>query len=204
MKKSEVQVGGVYTAKVSDKIVEVRIDGENRHGGWNATNLATGRKVRIKSAQRLRRVAHEPRRADCRSTLAEAATTTEPPAAMPVAEPQHDKAHRATLAALPKNALPKKMSGLDAAAKVLEESDHPMNAGELLEAIEAKGYWRSPGGKTPSATLYTAVTMLPKTWQSGIDCFPRTGCARRMGRGGGRRNSLTAKGLKEAVSIRRG
>jgi hypothetical protein len=34
MKKSEVKVGGVYTAKVSDKVVEVRIDGENRHGGW--------------------------------------------------------------------------------------------------------------------------------------------------------------------------
>ena len=27
MKKNEVQVGGVYTAKVSDKLVEVRIDG---------------------------------------------------------------------------------------------------------------------------------------------------------------------------------
>ena len=36
MKKNEVKVGGVYTAKVSDKLVEVRIDGENRHGGWNA------------------------------------------------------------------------------------------------------------------------------------------------------------------------
>ena len=54
MKKSEVKVGSVYAAKVSDKLVEVRIDGENRHGGWSATNLATGKKVHIKSAQRLR------------------------------------------------------------------------------------------------------------------------------------------------------
>ncbi len=54
MKKNEVKVGSVYTAKVSDKVVEVRIDAESRQGGWDATNLATGKKVRIKSAQRLR------------------------------------------------------------------------------------------------------------------------------------------------------
>ena len=47
------------------------------------------------------------------------------------------------------------MSGLDAAAKVLEESGQPMNAKEMVEAAEAKGYWKSPGGKTPHATVYT-------------------------------------------------
>ena len=62
MKKNEVKVGGVYTAKVSDKLVEVRIDGENRHGGWNGTNLATGKKIHIKSPARLRGVAGAPRR----------------------------------------------------------------------------------------------------------------------------------------------
>jgi len=55
MKKNEVRIGGIYAAKVSDRITEVRIDGVNPHGGWNATNLATGKKVRIKGAQRLRR-----------------------------------------------------------------------------------------------------------------------------------------------------
>jgi len=54
MKKSEVRIGGIYAAKVSDRITEVRIDGVNPHGGWNATNLATGKNVRIKRAQRLR------------------------------------------------------------------------------------------------------------------------------------------------------
>jgi len=54
MKKDEVQVGKVYTAKVTDKLVPVRIDAESRHGGWEATNMATGKKVRIKSPQRLR------------------------------------------------------------------------------------------------------------------------------------------------------
>jgi hypothetical protein len=54
MKKHEVKIGAKYLAKVSDKVVPVRIDGENPHGGWDATNEATGKKVRIKSAQRLR------------------------------------------------------------------------------------------------------------------------------------------------------
>ena len=54
MKKSEVKVGGVYTAKVTNKVVQVRIDAESRHGGWDATNLQTGKKVRILSPQRLR------------------------------------------------------------------------------------------------------------------------------------------------------
>ena len=37
-----------------------------------------------------------------------------------------------------------------------------MSCPELIEAMAAKGYWKSPGGKTPASTLYTAVTELPK------------------------------------------
>ena len=54
MKKNEVKIGGVYTAKVTNKLVQVRIDAESRYGGWEATNIATGKKVRIKSPARLR------------------------------------------------------------------------------------------------------------------------------------------------------
>lgn len=54
MKKSEVTIGGQYKAKVTDKVVTVEILAENPNGGWDAKNLATGKTVRIKSAQRLR------------------------------------------------------------------------------------------------------------------------------------------------------
>jgi len=54
MKKNEVKVGGVYVAKVSGMLVRVRINGPSPYGGWDATNTATGRRIRIKSAQRLR------------------------------------------------------------------------------------------------------------------------------------------------------
>ena len=33
MKKNELKVGGVYAAKVSDKVVPMHITGESRHGG---------------------------------------------------------------------------------------------------------------------------------------------------------------------------
>jgi hypothetical protein len=51
----------------------------------------------------------------------------------------------------------KKVSALDAAAKVLAEAGVPMSCQEMIEAMAAKGYWTSPGGKTPAATLYSAI-----------------------------------------------
>jgi hypothetical protein len=51
----------------------------------------------------------------------------------------------------------KKLSALDAAAKVLGETGQPMSCKEMIERMAAKGYWTSPGGKTPDATLYSAI-----------------------------------------------
>ena len=51
----------------------------------------------------------------------------------------------------------KKLSAIDAAAKVLAASKEPMNAKQMIEAMAAKKLWTSPGGKTPHATLYSAI-----------------------------------------------
>ena len=51
----------------------------------------------------------------------------------------------------------KKLSALDAAAKVLAESGQPMACKEMIEAMAQKGYWSSPGGKTPASTLYSGM-----------------------------------------------
>jgi HB1, ASXL, restriction endonuclease HTH domain len=53
---------------------------------------------------------------------------------------------------------PKKTSALDAAAKVLGETGQPMTCMEMIEAMSKKGVWTSPGGVTPQATLYSAIT----------------------------------------------
>ena len=50
-----------------------------------------------------------------------------------------------------------KLSALDAAAKVLAEAGEPLNAKQMIDAMAEKGYWKSPGGKTPHATLYAAI-----------------------------------------------
>lgn len=55
-------------------------------------------------------------------------------------------------------AKPKKLSALEAAAKVLAEEGKPLSCAELIGLMAGKGYWRSPGGKTPAATLYSAMT----------------------------------------------
>jgi len=66
-------------------------------------------------------------------------------------------------AAVTKPKKTKKVSALDAAAQLLAETGQAMTCAALIEAMAAKGSWTSPGGKTPASTLYTAVTMLPKT-----------------------------------------
>ena len=51
----------------------------------------------------------------------------------------------------------KKLSALDAAAKVLADAGRPMTCREMIETMAAQGYWTSPGGATPHATLYSAI-----------------------------------------------
>lgn len=61
----------------------------------------------------------------------------------------------------------KRVSALDAAAKVLEKSGKPMRSRELINAMAEQGLWTSPGGKTPWATLYSA--MLREEREKGKD-----------------------------------
>jgi hypothetical protein len=56
-----------------------------------------------------------------------------------------------------KEAMPKKMGALDAAARVLEEEGKALNCQDLIEKMASKGYWSSPKGLTPAATLSAAI-----------------------------------------------
>jgi HB1, ASXL, restriction endonuclease HTH domain len=51
----------------------------------------------------------------------------------------------------------KKVSALDAAARVLQEEGKALNCQEMIDVMGAKGYWKSPGGQTPASTLYSAI-----------------------------------------------
>jgi hypothetical protein len=150
MKKAEVKIGGKYYANVTGKKVEVQIDNENPGGGWFATNLATGKKIHVRTAQRLHGEVGKRKSA----TKTRSDSQVDPPTdANPDIVPLKPKRSA-------KNAEgqePKRLSALAAAHKVLCEATEPLNVQQMIEAMTAKGYWTSPGGKTPHATLYSAI-----------------------------------------------
>lgn len=51
----------------------------------------------------------------------------------------------------------KKLSAIDAAAKLLADTNETMTCTEMIEAMAVKKLWSSPNGKTPQATLYSAI-----------------------------------------------
>ena len=88
----------------------------------------------------------------------QAAVTTQPEATPAPAQPKRQRQTKTP--AEPKE---KKLSALDAAAKVLGESGQAMTTQEMIDAMAFKGYWSSPGGQTPAATLYSALLRELKT-----------------------------------------
>lgn len=85
-------------------------------------------------------------------TKIKAAKTTKAAKAKKAAKPA-----RAKKSAAVDEAKTKKMGVLSAAAQVLAETGATMSSKELIEAIVAGGHWTSPAGKTPHATLYSAM-----------------------------------------------
>ena len=55
MKKADVQINGTYLVKVAGNLVPVKITNEHPNGGWEGRSVKTGKSIRIKSPQRLRR-----------------------------------------------------------------------------------------------------------------------------------------------------
>ena len=165
MKKNEVKVGEIYRCKVSGSVADVRITGENPHGGWEGVNTLTNRKVRIKSAQRLR--GKTPARPAKRKTI----TTLSEYEAVAKAEQGKSKADKAATAKKATKATAKAkeahtgerrgtsggLSGLDAATKVLAEAKEPLRCKEIVERMLSQGLWQTKG-QTPAATIYAAMT----------------------------------------------
>jgi len=167
MKKNEVKVGGVYTAKVSRKLVPVRIDA-TKGTGWSATNLVTGNTIYIKSAQRLRGKCTEAdlaglgRPTPKRRKKAATKANTSPTAATGAKSAK--KATKGATRAKGRNtgqtgakvAKPKRISGLTAAFMVLVDADAELSAGAIVEKAAQKGWWKSDAA-TPAATIYAAM-----------------------------------------------
>ena len=178
MKKDEIKIGKHYAAKVSGRMATIRIDAESPHGGWDATNITTRKKVRIKSAQRLRHETRAPgkqaaktdidktveavEKGDLAKGVAVPTAKAKKPAKATSAAPKAKKATRAK----PGGETPKRTSGLDAAATILAEAGEPLGCKEIVERMLAKGLWATKG-KTPAATIYSAI--LREVQKKGAD-----------------------------------
>ena len=157
MKANDVKIGGKYQARIGKTPFPVRIVSEKASGGWSAINLNNDKKVFISLARLLQEM----------PTATETTVTTEgnltvvevPPATVETVDGTTPKPTRGRK---PKtdaeNAEWKtSLSQLDAAAKVLGEATEPLTTKQMVEAMATKDYWTSPGGKTPHATLYSAI-----------------------------------------------
>jgi hypothetical protein len=142
----------------------VRIDSPNKYGGWDGTNTATGKRIRVKSAQRLRGAAggrtkrQETPEAGADDATADPNADAKATGTKGAGKTRKGGGRKATSKTSAKaDAKPKRVSALDAAAQVLASAGQPMNAKALITAMADQGLWTSPGGKTPHATLYAAM-----------------------------------------------
>jgi len=177
MKKTDVQTGATYLVKVAGNMVPVKITREHDNGGWEGTSVKTGKTIRIKSAQRLRKrladaswstsTPEENRRrhADHGKAVHESgdenARLAEPATKDAKVEPQPDTGERGATGAK-REAKP--MSLLDAAAHLLSlGTGDPMRCKDIVDLAVARGLWTPRDGKTPANTLYAAISREIKT-----------------------------------------
>jgi len=177
MKKADIKVGATYVAKVTNRLVQVRIDAENPSGGWDATNLTTKKKIHIKTAGRLReskgalkaiaaadqenarlrdeRKANKDGQTASERAMSRASKTTRGASRKQATSKTKESSKAPANAAAAK---PKKRTGiLDAAAQILAKSKEPMGCKEIVELAIAQKLWAT-NGQTPSATLYAAIS----------------------------------------------
>jgi len=147
VKKSTIKAGEVYQVKVSGKLTEVRIVGGNPHGGWDGINLATKKSVRIKSGARLRK----PISQKAKEAVKESETKTHTPGQV-----ETQTKETAVTPAVKKERHKSKPSGLDSAAKVLQEASQPLNCQEIVKRMIEQNMWKTEG-KTPASTIYSAI-----------------------------------------------
>ena len=150
MKNADVQIGATYLVKVSGNLVPVKIDRECDNGGWEGTSVKTGKTIRIKSAQRLRKCLDDsaPVAAKAKEATKDATPAT-----------GRDTGERGATAAKRDGDEAKPMSLLDAAAHLLSlDTGDPMRCKDIVDLAIQRGLWAPRnGGKTPANTLSAAM-----------------------------------------------
>ena len=180
MKKRKVEIGKVYSVKVAGTWLPVRIDAALARGGYEGMDMHSGKTVKVVASAirgdgRTPKQWHVEQMAKKGDAPAQASADMKAPAALKEAAKVASKVLGVPVGVLPPHkgkgrpatSKPKatksecKPSGLDAAAQVLAEAGEPLNTAEMVKRMLERGLWKT-SGKTPAATIYTAVTMLGK------------------------------------------
>ena len=133
MKDTDIKIGTCYDITVGNHTTAVRVMKPLPTGGWKAVTLSSNKTLTIKSAKRI--VGPHNPKPDTQPNA-----TTSPATGEPAPRPG------------------KRLSALDAAAKVLAEAKEPLNCKLMIKAMTEKGYWQpAQGGKTPANTLHAAI-----------------------------------------------
>ena len=142
--KRKIEIGKVYSTKVGGSWLPVRIDKSLGHGRYEGAAMPSGKTIKVST---------DAIKGDGRTVEQWTAQT---------APKEHD------LPTLPKQAATKKtvkartpkgprQSLANAAILVLAKAKTPMNAKAIVEQATADGLYEPGKGKTPEATLYSAM-----------------------------------------------
>jgi len=147
----EIRVGGMYRCKIGRNSVAVQVL-NTCAGGWEVAT-ASGKRLTIKDAARLSPPAAATPEGDAQVAPGAKTRAATPKGAKPVAGRNVGQGGAPLAQETPKA---RKTGLVDAAIEVLRGTGQPMNTQEMVEAVLAKGLWKSDG-KTPAATLYSSI-----------------------------------------------
>jgi hypothetical protein len=171
--KKTVEVGLVYSCKTGGSYVPVRIDKAAGKGRYEGMCMTDGKPVKV-HARDIRgdgqtckdwhlsrqQQGNDDGKDKAQESLKSAAKVAAKVLGVPVGVLPPKRGKKPAASADTAKAREKKHpSGLDAAARVLAEAGEPLNTKDMVARMLEVGLWKTKG-KTPAATIYTAVTML--------------------------------------------
>ena len=149
--KRKIQVGLVYSTKVGGTFLPVRIDKSLGHGRYEGIAMPSGKTLKTCT---------DAIKGDGQSVEQWKAKRTpkvdETPEPVATAKQQKPKA-KAPKTAKVRTPKGPRQSLANAAILVLADAKEPMNAKAIVERAKADGLYEPGDGKTPEATLYSAM-----------------------------------------------
>ena len=144
--KRKIEIGKVYSAKVGGSWLPVRIDKSLGHGRYEGSAMPSGKAVKTCT---------DAIKGDGQTveawTAAHAPQEDNHPAPVPTPKGATKKAAKQRAPKGPRHSL------VNAAILVLVDAKEPMNAKAIVERATADGLYEPGDGKTPEATLYSAM-----------------------------------------------